>query len=105
MSKDKVEDMLTQMAEEPINEELDRFTNERIDGGNNDGDDDDDVKDLHKVKPLTSVKLTSPNTIDTMCKELQESNLILEWSLKFRGTLKDIRLPYIKVLKDIQQQS
>ncbi|GCC26076.1 hypothetical protein chiPu_0004490 [Chiloscyllium punctatum] len=100
-SKDTVEDMLIQTAEEPINKELDKIAIEGPNDGNNDGD--NDVKDLHKVKPLTLAKLSFLfNTIETMYKELQESHPLLEQSLKFKRAIKTANLPYIELLKDIR---
>ena len=99
-----VADILTERAVEITNEELDMMAQQGF--KDSDDNDDDQQPPTPKTVPLTTAKIErSVPMVEQLSKETEESDPMLERSLKFKRQLNATFFSYAEMLKDLRRRS
>jgi hypothetical protein len=95
MQEEYVADILTERAVELTNEELDMMAQQGI--KDSDDDDNDQQPPTPKIVPLTIAKIEKwASMVEQLSKEIEESDPMLERSLKFKRQLDATFFPTLK---------
>lgn len=106
MKEEDVAEILTQPAIEFTNEELDAMAKEGCKDSDEEEQEEDDVEVAPKIAPLTIAKLEKwASLMDEVSRDIQESDPLVERSLKFQRQLEHVFHPYAKLLKELRWRS